>query len=473
MKRNRSDARTVAGGDARAVSSAASPRATTRRRVIACALAVFAVAFGVRLLTWAETREEVGKVQTTVTAGYKRDARYLNEDGFASLFSRRAPLAQADSLGHPPGYPLALAALFSLFGESDAVTQFFGVACDALSVAVLFLVVAELLGLPTALVAALCAALSPQLAWNSVLLLPDSLAVLPILCAIYCITRATRSNSTARPLAAPSHASRAAGSRVALLFVAGALVGVSCWLRANALLLAPFLAVFVFFLAARAERLRLAVSLVAGAALVVGALTVRNAVVFRAFVPVSLGAGQTLLEGIGDYDAARRFGTPATDDEIMRQEADAAHRPDYRDALLGADGISRERARLQRGFAVIGAHPFWFASVMLRRAASMLRLERARRVRDATIIGALQRLFVTAVFLPFVLAGILLLARSRRRRALALLCVVPAYYMCVQSAFHTEYRYTLALTYFTFALAAVALNAALSMLRRQQHAERS
>lgn len=420
-----------------------------RRRLAAFALAVFAVAFGVRLVTWGETRAEVGKVQTTVTAGYKRDARYLLGGGIGSFFSPASPLADPDSLGHPPGYPILLAFIFKLFGDSDAGVQLLQVFCDALSCVVLALIVAESLNLPTALVAGLLAAVSPQLAWNSVLLLPDSLSVLPVLCAVYLIARARRRSTLAQ------------------MFLAGALVGVSCWLRANALLLAPALAVLVFFLSARARRLRPAASLLCGAVLVVGALTVRNAVAFRAFVPVSLGAGQTLLEGIGDYDRQQRFGVPATDVELQRQEADASARPDYNDSLLGTDGIRRERARLRRGFSVVAAHPFWFASVMLRRASSMLRLERARRASISTGVGLLQRLYITAVFLPLALAGALILARRRRWRALAVLLAVPAYYLCFQSAFHTEYRYTLALTYFLFALSAVALTTLCGALRRR------
>ncbi|MFN2598815.1 MAG: hypothetical protein ABR563_16700, partial [Pyrinomonadaceae bacterium] len=173
------------------------------------------------------------------------------------------------------------------------------------------------------------------------------------------------------------------------------------------------------------------------------------------------------LEGIGDYDSQQRFGIPATDVELQRQEADAHARPDYNDSLLGADGITRERARLRRGFSVVAAHPVWFASVMLRRASSMLRLERARRASISTGVGLLQRLFVTAAFLPLTLAGAFLLARKRQRRALAVLLAVPAYYLCFQSAFHTEYRYTLALTYFLFALASVALTTLCGALRRR------
>jgi hypothetical protein len=427
----------------------------TKRRLIVSCLVVFVVSSGVRLLTWHETRAEVGKVQTIVTAGYKRDARVLVEGGITSLFSRASPLAQPDSLGHPPGYPLLLAAVFKLFSESDAAIQLLQILCDALACIFLFLIVAELLNFSTALVAALLAAASPQLAWNSVLLLPDSLAVLPILCAIYLVARTV------------NRAGAAGRSQFVSMFVAGALCGVSCWLRANALLLAPFIVIFIFILFTRERRLRLALSLLAGATLVVGVLTVRNAVVFRHFVPVSLGAGQTLLEGIGDYDPDMRFGVPATDDEIMRQEAEACARPDYNETLLGADGISRERQRLARGFSVIRAHPVWFASVMLRRATSMLRLERARRVSDADGVGLLQRLFITALMLPLALCGAFMLARARLYRALATLIVVPAYYLCFQSIVHTEYRYTLAVNFFIFALAAVALTRLGVVLRRR------
>ena len=35
--------------------------------------------------------------------------------------------------------------------------------------------------------------------------------------------------------------------------------------------------------------------------------------------------------------------------------------------------------------------------------------------------------------------------------------IVPLYYLCVQSAFHTEYRCILPMQYFLFAVAAVAL----------------
>ena len=53
--------------------------------------------------------------------------------------------------------------------------------------------------------------------------------------------------------------------------------------------------------------------------------------------------------------------------------------------------------------------------------------------------------------------GIILLAAARRWQVLLVLLVVPAYYLLVQSALHTEYRYILAMHYFLLAIAAVTL----------------
>jgi hypothetical protein len=82
------------------------------------------------------------------------------------------------------------------------------------------------------------------------------------------------------------------------------------------------------------------------------------------------------------------------------------------------------------------------------------------------LVHSLQRLFITALMLPLAIIGLILLGRMRRGRALVILLVVPAYYLCVQSALHTEYRYVLAIHYFLFALAAVPLSEAGRLLRR-------
>jgi hypothetical protein len=344
------------------VVNAASPR---RTRFAICLL-IFLTAFGVRFLSWHDTRLEVGKVQTVVTGDYQRVAHLLRQGGIASFLSPSSPLSDLNTLGHPPGYSILMAKISWALGESNTTVQFVQIIGDALAAAIIFLIVAELLPLSAALIAGMLAAFSPQFAWNSVLLLPDSLAVLPILLAVYCLARAVRN------------------PRFVTFIIAGALLGISCWLRANAMLLPFFLGAAVLLVlkpeVQRQRRLQFALSVIFGTLLIVLPLTIRNAIVFHRFIPLSLGAGQTLLEGIADYDPAGRFNIPNTDIGIMKQEAEAFHRPDYFGTLFNPDGVERERWRLARGFGVIRRHPFWFSGVMSRRAASMLRLERSRLV---------------------------------------------------------------------------------------------
>lgn len=359
-------------------------RSPSERRVhVAICALIFLVAFGVRVLSWHDTRLEVGKVQTAVTADYQRVAQLLREGGVGSLFSSPSPLADLNNLGHPPGYSILLALIFRLFGQSDSAVQFVQIFADALAAVFIFLIVAELLPLGAGVIAGSLAALSPQFAWNSVLLLPDSISVLPILVAIYLLARATRN------------------SRLVAFLIVGALVGISCWLRANAMLL-------TFFIAAAVPLLRFGVppsgggtpndrqssatvslfvfAVILGTLLIVLPLTIRNAIVFHRFIPLSLGAGQTLLEGIADYDTEGRFGIPRTDVGIMKQEAEIYQRPDYYGTLFNPDGVERERARLSRGFAIIRSNPFWFVGVMTRRASSMVRLERSRLISTQTAV---------------------------------------------------------------------------------------
>src|SRR5229473_3658116 len=78
---------------------------SVRARFAICGL-IFLVAFGVRLLSWHDTRLEVGKVQTVVSGDYKRVGQLLKQGGMASFLSSSSPLSDLNTLGHPPGYPI-------------------------------------------------------------------------------------------------------------------------------------------------------------------------------------------------------------------------------------------------------------------------------------------------------------------------------------------------------------------------------
>ncbi len=328
------------------------PSECSRKRLLVICGVIFLLGFGVRFLSWQDNRREVWKVQTFVTSDYQDSARQLLRGDL------RAFISDLNHMEHPPGYPILLAGIFKTFGESDTAIQFMQMIADSAAAVFVFLIAGELFSLGIAATAGILASLSPQFAYHSVLILPDSLAVLPIIIAAYFLVRAIKH------------------PRFSSFVFAGAFIGLSCWLRANALLLAPFLACLVPLLLSRGRRLRGSLALVFGAAILIAPITIKNAIVFRRFIPLSLGAGQTFLEGIADYDTQGRFNIPRTDLGIMKQEAEDFHRPDYYGTLFNPDGVERERWRIRRGLKVIGSHPVWFGGVMFRRGISFFRVDR-------------------------------------------------------------------------------------------------
>ena len=244
------------------------------------------------------------------------------------------------------------------------MVRLFQVVCDAASVVLLFLIAVELLPAAVAIISALLAALSPQLASYSIELLPDSPSVLLILLAIYYLVRASE-----RP-------------RLFLIMTAGACLGLSCWLRPNALMLTFFVAALIPFLFEPGQRMRYALALIGATILVIAPITIRNVIVFHHFIPLTVGAGHNLLVGMADYDENGRFKLPKSDGDEMEMEVEMHQRPDYAYSLFAPDGIKRERDRLARGLTIIRSHPIWFLGVMLRRAAYMLRYERVRIIAE-------------------------------------------------------------------------------------------
>jgi len=328
-----------------------------RRHLALLYLSIFLLSFAVRTLTWQDNHNDAWKVQTSVTARYKESGRQLVAKDFKRFVS------DVPRLGHPPGYPILIGTIDALAGESDSIVQLIQITIDSAAVIVLSLIALEMFQqLSIAILTGVLAALSPQFAYFSVLLLPDSLVVLPVLLSIYFIVRSRRHY------------------RLSSFLISGALIGLSCWLRANALLLPLFLAALAVLVVPRGKRLSAALTIIAGAILVVAPITIKNAVVFHRFIPLSLGTGQTLLEGIADYDEHNRFNIPKTDLGLQRQEANWLGKPSYADGLFNEDGIERDRMRVARGFQIIRSHPFWFMTVVFKRALSSTRLDPVPRL---------------------------------------------------------------------------------------------
>ncbi len=318
--------------------------------IVACGL-IFLAALTVRLFTWQDNSRDAWKVQTSVVEGYRDSARQLASGDVKTFVS------DINHFGHPPGYSILLATIFTTVGEWTAPIRVVQITSDLIAVILLFLIALEILPFAAAVITGLLAAISPQFAYFSILLLPDSLVVAPILLAIYFVIRAHRQ------------------PHIAKYVIAGACIGVSCWFRSNALFLPVFVGALVLLTTETAKRWRYGAAVVIGAILVIAPIIIKNATIYQSFVPLSLGAGQTLLEGIADYDYEGRFNIPSTDLGIMRQEAERHGKPEYAQLLFGPDGIDRDRARLALGLAVIRSHPHWFAGVMVRRGVNSIRLE--------------------------------------------------------------------------------------------------
>ena len=316
--------------------------------------AIFLSALGVRLLYWQDYQLNIGADQSGLVSRYHQQAqRMLEGDGilYPTGYEQHRSI---QLLVHPPGYSIFIATIFKLLGQSDDNLVVAQIISASLAAVLVFVIAVQVLPLATSVIAGLLVAFSPHLAHASLMLLPESLAVLPILIAVCLLVRARKQPGL-----------------VAML-TAGATVGLSCWLRSNTLLLAPFLAVAIMLLFERGRRLKYATAFVFATIVVISPITIRNWVVFGHFIPISLGSGITMIEGIADYDKENRFGMPATDDEAQRKDVEWHNRPDY-GSLWRPDGIERDRYRFARGFEVIRKNPVWFGGVMIRRAASMLR----------------------------------------------------------------------------------------------------
>lgn len=425
-----------------------------RKLVLAC-LGIFLIAAGVRFLVWQNNKSDIEQSLSGVTASYRSDALILLSGDIKKFVFGANPPIDASVLAHPPGYSILMAAVYGVFGDGVAMTlvQIF---LNSFAPVFVFLIGFRLFDLTTALFGGILAAFSPQLAYNSAILLPDSLIVIAILAAVYFFIRARQANTLRNA------------------FCCALSLGIACWLRSNVLFLPAVFFVLALVLLPKGLRLRSALLIAGTFLLILAPITIRNYGGFGRFIPVSLGAGVTFIEGIADYDIEGRFGLPATDEGVMEMDAINAGRPDYRGSLYSPDGIARESQRIQLGLNVVKSDPLWFAGVMARRGLSMFRFERVPAIanKDQTTETAtgfsyylnqplklLQKLFITAVFLPLLVIGVvLLLIKSESRAKLVILLAVPLYFACFQSLLHTEYRYVLAVQPFMLIIAAVVLD---------------
>lgn len=323
---------------------------------ITICIAIFLAAIGVRLLYHLDTYVENSRGGTFLSdliRPYQQDAQKMREKG--EILFRSTDRSDARPVLHPPGYSILVLAITSIFDDPRSPLRIMHIMSDGVAAVLVFLIVVQLLPFSVAIISGLLVAVSPHLAYHSLWLSPDSLAVLPILLAVYLILKTSK-----RP-------------QLIIIIAAGAMVGLSCWLRSNTLLLAPFLSILIFILLERGKRLRYAAIFIAASLIVIAPITIRNWIMYRQFIPLSLGAGITLIEGIADYDKENRFDMPQLDYDVKIKDVEWHNRPEYAGNLWAPDGVKRDQHRFARGLAVIRSNPGWFLKVMLQRAGFMLR----------------------------------------------------------------------------------------------------
>lgn len=423
---------------------------TRRTKLGLITLFIFTVA--VQVLVLQNNRTQIDSALSVIQEQYRENSAYLLRGEYRLFLFGPNPPSDANVLAHPPGYSVFDAIYHFVFGES-ADLRIAQILLMSLAPIVVWLIASELVDPVAAWLAAVLTAVSPQFSYNALLMLPDGIAALIILLAIYCFVIAYKKESLAATV------------------LCAFFLGLSCWFRANGILAPIFFAGAIFFLFSKKTRFRFAIILLTVFLCVISPITIRNYVGFGSVVPISLGIGLNLVEGIGDFDKEGRFQMPATDAGVQELESISLGCPDCRKTVYGGNGVERERIRKQLAMSVIWSNPVWFGGVVLRRGASFFRFERVPAISDNNDLSTgpfyylniplkfFQKAFITAVFLPLLIGGVILMIRIPSERAkLVILLLIPFYYICIHSWIHTEYRYILAMQPLFLLISSVALS---------------
>lgn len=439
----------------------------TRKRVLML-LSIVLLAFAVRGLTAqfiGARLADAGWFPYGIYAVFDRQAQNIL-DGRANAFWISDP-SQTDAAIYPPGYPLWLALVYGVRGvRSATVVQSVQWMLDSLSVLLVVGIGATAYGWRVGVWAGVLAALSPLLATLGATPLADAPTSWIVLGGAWLLLLSARRRSWRFAIGA------------------GLLIGLSCWFRANAMLLAVWwsLALLLFVKASWRDRARLSVCVLLGAACLLTPIVVRNIIAFRAFVPTGMGLGTNLWEGIGETERAAEFGAVYGDNVLTEKERlEMGVSPDAKFNLYFPDGVARDRARARRAFAVIKAHPFWYAGVMMRRMAGVMNYAGApspiygsagfnvtsKKCLEPRWQGGVVAFFVNVlgmmqsvmrhVALPLILLGLFLAFRTDARVTGIMLATV-LYYLIVGSFMHSEIRYGLPMQAMLFVFAGLAVS---------------
>lgn len=434
------------------LTGALSRTALYRRFLMLCFIVT--LAFAVRALTANFLRahlDDPGWFPSGIYAQFDRQAQN-SLDGVAPIFWIQDP-SRTDAAVYPPGYPFWLALVYNLSGSRSPVTvQNVQWVLDSFSVLLIVGVGVTAFNWQVGLWSGALGALWPLLASYGATPLADAPTSWIVIGATWLLLLTAKRKSLAWALGA------------------GGMIGLSCWFRANAMFLAFFWAIAILVLvdASWKRRWWLSAGVVLASILLLAPVIIRNAVVFRAFVPAGLGVGTNLLEGMGESERGNKeFGLPGSDRELVEQERVAANvPPEAQFELYYPEGIQRDRARTGRALQIIKQHPFWYAGTVVRRMLAVLKYAgepsgiygsaginvTSRKCLPpqsqsgviallVNVLGMLQSV-LRYLLLPLMIVGIFFALRWNWRTSGLILASV-LYYLVVGSLIHTHLRYGL------------------------------
>jgi hypothetical protein len=267
----------------------------------------------------------------------------------ASYSSGQIHFAYLPFIGRPLGYVLYFAAIALITGVAPIAFQ---IGQALIMGCVVFLVyrLAQLLFHKSenveriAIAATWLAALWPNAARFDVVLLPDGFTTLIMLALAISLTRFMRDRSMKH------------------LATTGLILAGSIYLRPDLVLFPVFLGPALFFLLPWKKAIGGIATIVLILAVAIGINTWKNYALSGEIVPLNLGSGTTMYEGISQFGDT--LGTTYADERVAHNKLDAKQ-------LFYPNGKEHDQMLFKEAIDTIEHHPLFYASVVLRRIPLM------------------------------------------------------------------------------------------------------
>jgi 4-amino-4-deoxy-L-arabinose transferase-like glycosyltransferase len=393
---------------------------TASRRWWILLAAVFLVALTVRgAAAWAFRHQPLGGDEIEYDAlarGIVETGRYTRQPGFSTMLYSAEPGAPTSF--RPPGWPFVLAGLYRTFGEAPMPARLALAAWNAAGCVLLILLLMRLsFDRRAALAAGVAWALWPASVWypgtRSITLSTESLAI-PILFVALLALAYVGSGRAATPL------------------VAGVLLGCCALVRSNFSLLIPLAAAWILVATEgeRRQRLRRAVLLLLGGALVVCPWMLRNRMLLGSFTI----ATQREPLFLGNNDWARG----SYDSEFFNDlnSAQVAWIRARHDQFEKRSEVEKGRIYTREAVTYAREHPSRQAWLVGRRALLFMSPLREREDADNLFDWAFAPVGVLCL-----IGGVWAVKANPRGTSLLALPVLATFFTCLLVLFLPRYRY--------------------------------